>query len=68
MARPKSPPQYRLHKPSGLARVIVDGKHVYLGKYGSEGSHTAYSKILAEFLSQGASTPSALILGVSISV
>lgn len=57
MARPKSPPQYRLHKPSGLARVIVDGKHVYLGKYGSEESHTAYSRILAEFLSQGASAP-----------
>jgi len=23
-------PAYRLHKPSGQARVIVDGKHVYL--------------------------------------
>jgi len=31
-----------------LARVLVDGKHVYLGKYNSEASKEAYRRILAE--------------------
>jgi hypothetical protein len=31
-------PAYRERKPSGQARVIVNGRHVYLGKYGSEES------------------------------
>ena len=30
-----SVPAYRLHKPSGQARAIVDGRHVYLGKFNS---------------------------------
>ena len=29
-------PAYRLHKPSGQARVIIDGEHVYLGVYGTQ--------------------------------
>jgi integrase len=41
-------PTYKLHKASGLARVILDGKHVYLGPYGSEKSHAEYAKLLAE--------------------
>lgn len=48
MGRPKSLPKYCLHKPSGLARVIIDGKHVYLGPYGSEESHAAYTKLLSK--------------------
>ncbi len=33
---PSNPvPAYRLHKPSGQVRVIVNGQHVYLGKYDS---------------------------------
>ena len=38
-------PAYREHKPSGQARVIVDGKHVYLGRYGSEESKKEYERI-----------------------
>jgi integrase len=47
---PRKPliPSYRLHKPSGLARAIVDGKHIYLGPYGSEESHAAYAKLIAD--------------------
>jgi integrase len=44
----KSVPSYRLHKASGQARTIVNGKHVYLGKFNSEESRTAYARILAE--------------------
>ena len=31
----KSVPSYRLHKPSGQARTIIDGRHIYLGKFNS---------------------------------
>ncbi len=41
-------PSYCLHRPTGQARVIVDGKHIYLGKYGSQESRAKYSRILAE--------------------
>ncbi len=41
-------PAYRLHKPSGQARVIIDGQHVYLGRYGSPESREKYARILAE--------------------
>jgi len=41
-------PAYRLHKPSGLARVILDGQHHYLGPYDSEESRAAYAKLIAE--------------------
>lgn len=58
MARKKSFPRYRLHKASGLARVIVNGKHVYLGPFGSEESHAAYAKLLADHLGDS-STPQA---------
>jgi hypothetical protein len=32
-------PAYRLHRPSGQARVIINGRHIYLGKFGSPESH-----------------------------
>ena len=44
----KSVPSYRLHKPSGQARTIVRGKHIYLGKYNSPESHRKYARLLAE--------------------
>ncbi len=36
------PPAYRLHKASGLAYVILDGREVYLGKHGTPESHASY--------------------------
>ncbi len=41
-------PSCRLHRPTGQARVIVDGKFIYLGKFGSLESRAKYSRILAE--------------------
>jgi integrase len=48
MPRKSSVPSYRLHKASGQARTIVDGRHIYLGKYGSPESRQQYARILAE--------------------
>lgn len=48
MPRKPQIPAYRLHKASGLARVILDGKHVYLGPFGSPESQVAYGKLIAE--------------------
>jgi len=41
-------PSYRLHKPSGQARTIIAGRHIYLGKYGSPESHEQYARLIAE--------------------
>ena len=41
-------PAYRLHKPSGQARVIIQGRHVYLGSYGSPESREKYARVIAE--------------------
>ena len=35
MPRPKSPPKYQLHKTKGSAITRIDGRIIYLGKYGS---------------------------------
>ncbi|MCE9604772.1 MAG: tyrosine-type recombinase/integrase [Planctomycetia bacterium] len=37
-------PTYGLHKPSGQARIVVDGQSIYLGKHGSPESLQAYSR------------------------
>jgi site-specific recombinase XerC len=41
-------PAYRLHKPSGQARVIIARRHIYLGPYGSAESREKYARIIAE--------------------
>lgn len=41
-------PRYCLHKPSGQARVIIKGRHCYLGPYGSTESWEKYHRLLAE--------------------
>ncbi|MDB5352700.1 MAG: Phage integrase family protein [Planctomycetota bacterium] len=46
-------PSYRLHKPTGQAVVRLDGRDFYLGKHGSEGSHEAYRRRIAEWLTHG---------------
>jgi hypothetical protein len=57
MPRSSSFPSCRLHKPAGLARVIVDGKHVYLRPYGAEKSHAEDAKLLAERFGNSVSGP-----------
>jgi hypothetical protein len=41
-------PKYGLHKPSGQARVIINGEHVYLGPHGSAESREKYARLIAE--------------------
>jgi hypothetical protein len=42
-------PSYRLHKPSGQARVIIDRKHIYLGRFDSPESHAKYHRLVGEW-------------------
>jgi len=46
----KRPPKYSLHKPTGQARVRIDGKSHYLGKYDSPESHKRYDSLIAKWL------------------
>ena len=62
MPRKKRIPGYLLHKSSGHARVIIDGKEHWLGPYGSEESRIRYDKLIAEYqLKHGGSTARATI-------
>lgn len=46
MPRKPTVPSYCLHKPSGQARVRINGKDYYLGKYGSPESHDLYDELI----------------------
>ena len=41
-------PAYRLHRPSGQARVIINHEHIYFGKYGSAESREKYARLIGE--------------------
>ncbi|MGE0537448.1 MAG: tyrosine-type recombinase/integrase [Pirellulales bacterium] len=56
--RANSVPSYRLHKASGQARVLVDGRHLYLGIYGSEVSRQRYARLIAKQTAASETTPS----------
>lgn len=52
-ARKKAVPNYRLHKPTGQAVVTVrtpagKRRNIYLGKYNSPESRSAYNRVIAE--------------------
>jgi hypothetical protein len=50
MSRPSQKvPAYCRHKASGKAVVRLEGKDHYLGEYGSDESHEAYEKLIAEW-------------------
>ncbi len=44
-------PTYGLHKPTGQARCYVNGKTVYLGKYGSEESRIRFGETVGKLVS-----------------
>ena len=48
---PKKLPSYLLHKPSGRARVRIEGRDIYLGPYGSEESHILYGQLIGRYAS-----------------
>jgi hypothetical protein len=43
-------PQARLHKPSGQARIRIDGRDIYLDKFGSVEAKECYDRLIAEWL------------------
>lgn len=49
-------PQYRLHKPSGLGVVRLNGKDIYLGRHGTPESQAEYRRVIAEWLASPALT------------
>jgi len=49
-ARLPRTPKYRLHKPSGLTVVRINGRDIYLGPYGSPESQAEYRRLVAEWL------------------
>ena len=53
MPRRQTIPTYRLHKPSGQARVIINGRHVYLGRYGTAAAKGEYNRLIREWLDNG---------------
>jgi len=55
--KPKKVPTYGLHKPTGQARVYINGRSVYLGKFGSEESRIRYGEIVGKLLSGQAIDP-----------
>lgn len=48
----KRKPGYLLHKPTGQARVRIDGKDHYLGPYGSPESRERYDDLIAEWFAR----------------
>ncbi len=41
-------PSYRRHKPTGQAVVTLDGRDIYLGKYGTKASRVEYDRLISE--------------------
>ncbi len=50
-------PSYRLHKASGQAVVVHQGRSYYLGKFGTPESRVTYDRVLADILSRRSSPP-----------
>jgi integrase len=51
MPKSRKKPSYLLHKPTGQARVRIDGKDHYLGEFGSPQSRERYDELISEWLS-----------------
>ncbi len=50
MAKSRRIPAYVHHKPTGQARVRINGRDHYLGKYGSPESHERYDELISELV------------------
>ena len=51
-------PKYRYHKPSGQARVTIEGRDFWLGPWKSKASYLEYDRIIAEWIANGRRLPS----------
>jgi len=54
--RQKKVPSYGLHKPSGQARIVVEGRTIYLGKHGSPESYEQYARWVNKLAGQAMPT------------
>ena len=50
-------PSYRHHKPSGQAVVTLDGRDIYLGRYGTPQSRAELDRLLARVAVERPTTP-----------
>ncbi|MEZ6098125.1 MAG: site-specific integrase [Pirellulaceae bacterium] len=57
MPTPKRVPKYQRHKGRNLARVTINGKDHYLGRYDSPESYSEYERLIAEWLLQDVVVP-----------
>jgi len=65
MAR-KNLPGYLLHKASGQAIVVINGKTTYLGRYKSKASREEYERVIADYLANGRKSPPQAKTGISV--
>ncbi len=49
----RSVPKYGHHKHTGLARIVIDGRSIFLGRHNSPASKENYTRIIAELASNG---------------
>lgn len=61
---PKTP-SYRHHNPSGQAVVTIDGRDLYLGKYGTPESRAEYDRLISEWLQNGRMLPAGTDLTIN---
>jgi integrase len=56
---PRTPriPSYRCHRPTGLAVVTLNGRDIYLGKYGTAESRREYDRQVELWLARGRTAP-----------
>jgi hypothetical protein len=52
-------PTYRTHKATGQAVVTLNGKDIYLGRFGSPASKEKYDRVIADWLANGRTLPAA---------
>src|SRR4051812_2793443 len=57
MARPKSTPSFHVHKRSGRAFTIIDGRQVPLGKGDTPESRAAYDRLVGQWFAAGRRLP-----------
>jgi integrase len=54
---PTTATKYRKHKATGQAVVTLNGKDLYLGRYGTAGSKAEYDRVISEWLAAGRQLP-----------
>ena len=66
MTRQRHIPKYGHHKATGRARVTLNGREIYLGKWGTPESRQRYERVIAEWLANGRTLSAAPTTCVSV--